>query len=253
MKTKNILIKIVSIIFLAVLTSAYAEDKEKNDGLAQVIMVTAKQGQSEALEEGITKYHKYMSDKKGAWRYQIFRIETGKNTGKYIARSGGHNWADFDATYDWEKKAGKKFKKLIAPHVESAVTSITKTDDEVGMWPENMDGYQYFLLTRWNIRPGMNKEFSDGLKKVDAILKEHKWPNHYAFVDTVSGGYGNFVTLVSPKKSYADMAPKGVKFIDYMNKGMSEEESGAFLKKWGATYKTGEYYMIKYLSEVSKY
>jgi len=59
--------------------------------LARVVLITPKDGQAKALEEAITKYHHYMADKKGAWRYNWYSIVTGPDTGKYIARSRDHN------------------------------------------------------------------------------------------------------------------------------------------------------------------
>jgi len=244
------------LVFLALITGmsfAVAQDKEKNDGLARVVLITPKDGQAKALGEAITKYHHYMADKKGSWRYQWYSIVTGPDTGKFIARSGGHNWADFDAEHDWDEAAGAKFMSEVQPHIADADITITRTDDEVGIWPESMESYQYFSVTRWHIKSGQNKVFNDGLKKIDANLKAGGWPNYYAFVNTVSGGSGNSVILVSPRKSFADMAPKEPSFIDVMNKAMGEEETQAFLAEWGQSYKSGQNQLLKYRSDLSDY
>jgi len=91
------------------------------------------------------------------------------------------------------------------------------------------------------------------LKKVDKILKENDFPNYYSFVDNISGGYGNSVVLVSPRKSFADMAPKEPSFRDIMNKAMGEEETKAFLAEWAKTYKVGQNSLLKYMAEQSDY
>jgi len=49
---------------------AVAQDEEENDGLANVVYITAKDGHEKALEDAITAYHHDMADKPGAWRYQ---------------------------------------------------------------------------------------------------------------------------------------------------------------------------------------
>jgi len=67
-------------VFLALITGmsfAVAQDKVKNDNLARVVLITPKDGQAKALGEAITKYHHYMGDKKGSWRYQWYSIVTG--------------------------------------------------------------------------------------------------------------------------------------------------------------------------------
>jgi hypothetical protein len=240
------LIAVVSLALISCMSYAVAQDEEENDRLARVVLITAKDGHEKALEEAITKYHHYMADKKGAWRYNWYSIMTGPNTGKYIARSGGHNWADFDATHDWDEDAGAKFVSEVQPHIADADIMITQTDDEVGIWPENMEGYQYYSVTKWHIKPGHGNAFNEGLKKVNATLKEGEWPNFYAFVNPVSGGSGNTVTLVSPRKSFADMAPKEPSFYDVMNKAMGEEETTAFLAEWSSTYESGKIELLKY-------
>ena len=227
--------------------------KEKNDGLARVALITAKDGQGKALEEAIVKYHHFMGSKEGALRYQWYSIETGQDTGKYIARSGGHNWADFDAEHDWDKEAGAKFASLVQPHIANAVVTITPNDDELGIWPESLEGYEYFSVSRWHIKPGQGTAFSEGLKKIDAVLKAGNFPSYYNFINTVSGGNGNTVLLVSPKKSFADMAPKEPSFMEVMNKAMGEEETAAFLADWGSTYKSGENMLLRHMAEQSDY
>jgi hypothetical protein len=253
MHYKKILITVAALAMLGSMSIALAQDEEKNDGLARVWLITAKDGQGKALEEAIVKYHHFMGSKKGAFRYNWYSIETGQNTGKYIARSGNHNWADFDAEHDWDEEADAKFASLVQPHIASAVVTITRNDDEVGIWPESLEGYEYFSATRWHIKPGRGNAFSEGLKKIDATLKAGGFPTYYAFADTVSGGEGNTTMLVTPRKSYADMAPKEPSFIEIMNKAMGEEETQTFLADWGATYKSGENMLLHHMAEQSDY
>jgi hypothetical protein len=253
MHFKKILIMIVALAMLSSMSIAIAQDEEKNDGLARVALITAKEGQNKALEEAIVKYHHFMGKKKGAFRYQWYSILTGEDTGKYIARSGGHNWADFDAKHDWDEEAAEKFASLVQPHIASAVISITRTDDEVGIWPESLEGYEYFSATRWHIKPGHGAAFSDGLKKIDETLKAGGFPTYYSFIDTVSGGNGNTTMLVSPRKNFADMAPKEPSFRDIMNKAMGEEETTAFLADWSKTYQAGANMLLHHMAEQSDY
>lgn len=253
MQLKKVFLLFISLALIGGMSYAVAGDEEKNDRLAQVALITAKDGQEKALEEAITKYHHYMADKKGAWRFTWYSIVTGPNTGKYLARSGGHNWADFDAENDWDEEAGAKFESDVAPHIDDLVPWITQSDDELGIWPDSMEGYNYISVTQWHIMPGKGSAFSEGLKKIDAILKDSDFPNYYAFSSAVSGGTGNTVTIVSPKKNFADMAPKEPAFMDIMKKAMGEEEAKEFMAGWGKTFKTGQNQLLKYRPKLSDY
>lgn len=253
MQLKKVFLLFISLALIGGMSNAVAEDEEKNDRLAQVALITAKDGHEKALEEAITKYHHYMADKKGAWRFSWYSIVTGPNTGKYLARSGGHNWADFDAENDWDEEAGAKFESDVAPHIADLVPWIAQMDDEVGIWPENSEGYNLFSITEWHIKPGKGSAFNEGLKKIDAILKDSEFPGYYAFTSAVSGGKGNSITIVSPRKNYADMAPKEPKFMDIMSKAMGEDEARAFMDGWGATFMSGQNQLLEYRPKLSDY
>ena len=253
MYLKKILIMVMALTMICLMSPVVAQDEEKNDGLARVVLITAKDGQNKALEEAITKYHHYMAGHKGSWRYSWYSIETGRNTGKYLARSGGHNWADFDAEHDWDGDAAEKFQTMVAPYIDIAEIKITKNDDEVGMWPESLDGYEYYSVTNWYVKQGHYAAFSKGLKKVNELLNDGGWPNYYAFVNTVSGGKNGELALVSPRKNFADMAAKEPSFIDIMNKAMGEEETQAFLSEWSKTYHTGSNQLLRYRPKLSDY
>lgn len=253
MRFKKILIMTALLALIGSMSHAVAQDEKDNDGLAQVVLITAKDGQAKALEEAITAYHHFMADKEGAWRYQWYSIITGPDTGKYIARSGGHNWEDFDAEHDWDEEAGARFVETVQPHIADADFSIAKTKEDLGKWPESMKGYKYISITHWYVKQGQGRAFNEGLKKIDKALNEGGFPNYYAFASPVSGGRSNQVTLVSPRKSYADMAPKEPSFYDVMNKALGEEETKAFLADWSTTYKSGSNYLLKYRPKLSDY
>ncbi len=253
MQFKKILILLVALALISGMSYAVAQDEEKNDGIAQLVLITAKDGQEKALEEAITSYHHFMADKEGAFRWQWYSIITGPNSGNYIARSGGHNWEDLDATHDWDDEADARFYSEVQPHIASAVFTITRADDELGIWPESMDDYPYISITTWYVKQGKYKAFNDGLKKIDAMLKEGDWPSYYAFSNSVSGGKGNQVTIVSPRKSFADMAPKEPGFFDVLSKAMGEEEAAAFMADFSTTYHVGQNRLVKYRPKLSDY
>ncbi len=253
MQFKKTLIMLVSLALISCMSHAVAQDEEKTDGLAQVVQITARDGHEKALEDAITAYHHYMADKAGAWRYQWYSVVTGPDTGTYLARSGNHNWADFDATHDWDEAADAKFLAEVQPHIADADFFISKGDDELGIWPESMDGYEYFSVTTWHIKQGKAQAFNESLKKIDATLKAGNWPSYYTFSRPVSGGKGNTISLVSPRKSFADMAPKEPKFIDIVNEAMGEEDAAAFLSEFSTTYYVGQNRLLKYRAELSDY
>jgi len=238
---------------LVSMSSAVAQDTEKKTDVAQIALITAKEGQGKALEAAIVEYHHFMATKPGSMRWRWFSVVTGKNTGKYLVRTGNHDWADFDAEHDWDDESDAKFASLISPHIASVAASFTLTDDKLGIWPDNLAEYKLFSVTRWYVRPGRYGDFMKGLTKIDTILKENKFPYPYAVIHNVSGADGNLVSLVIPYKNYADMAPKQPDYMDVMNKAMGDEEAAAFMDEWGSSFKTGDNFLLRYLPEQSDY
>ena len=228
--------------------------EEENDGAANMVYITPKAGQGAALEAAIRDYHLWMGDKEGHWEYNWYAIETGPHTGKYVAYSGGHNWAEFDATYDWEEESNAKFMADVMPLVESFDRRVMQDMDDFAYYPEDWDGYTLFQLNHWYVNPGQNNAFREGLTKIHAALSEGNYEQHFGFQDFVSGGKGNEILLVLPMKGYADFADNDPSFFDLVSEAMGGPEAfQAFMAEWGATYKTGHSYLVRYLPEASDY
>ncbi len=247
------LIVLSTLLSLTAMISVQAAEEESG-GIAQVALITPKAGQEEALVKAITDYHHWIADKPGHWTYRWYKILTGPDTGKYVARSGGHNWADFDAEHDWQEEAGQRFKSNIAPLIENAQTTITEDMKDFAHWPEDFSGYSHFQIQQWYVKNGRYGQFRKGLKKIVDTLKTADYPNYFAFVSVVSGGRGGQITLISPKKGWSDMVDKDPSFVDIMSKELGgEEEFGKFMSEWGDTYKSGRNHTVKYMPGASDY
>jgi hypothetical protein len=227
---------------------------QENDGVATVVTITAKSGHEKELVEAITNYHHWVAKHDGHFEYNWYEIETGPDTGKYIARSGDHNWSDFDAEYDWQDEAGENFAANVAPHIEGATRVITVEMDDFSHWPESFEGYTHFQVEDWYIKNGQYGNFRQGLKKISDTLKAGNFPGYWGFVSVASGGHGNQVTLVTANKGWSDMAEKDPSFFDIMSEALGgPEEFQAFMGDWGATFKTGRSQMVSLMPEASDY
>lgn len=236
------------------LTPVMAQEGEENEGVAIVVRITPKDGQAAALGEAITAYHHWVGGQEGGLRFTWFSVVSGPDTGNYIARSGNHNWADFDAEYDWQEAAGEKFASEVAPHIADTHVMFTVAESDWGIWPENMDDYTLFSVTEWHVRNGHVNDFRSGLSRIDGILKEGGFPGHYAFSRVASGGHGNAFSLVSPRKNFADLSPRDPSFFSIMSEAMDGEEAAReFLAEWSQTFKTGQNFLVRIEPELSDY
>jgi len=246
---------LLSLLLLTIwITPVIAQDTEENEGVAIVVLMTPKDGQAKALGEAITNYHHYMADKEGSLRFSWFSVLSGPDTGSFIARSGNHDWADFDGAYDWQEDADEKFANEVTPHMQDSVIRYTVSEQDWGIWPESLDGYTLFSVTEWHVQPGKINAFRNALTRVDGILKEGGFPNHYSFSRVASGGNGYTLMLASPRKNFADMSPKDPSFFSIMSQAMGGDEAATqFLAEWGSTYATGQNMLVKFEPELSDY
>ena len=235
------------------LLPAQAQEQE-NEGIAQVVFITAKEGHNDALIEAITDYHHMVAKFEGHHEFQWYEILTGPDTGKYIARSGGHNWADFDAEYDWQKEAGEAFAKNVAPHIQEARMHMTAEMKDFSHWPESFDGYTHFQVENWYIHNGQGRAFRKGLKTIVDTLKAANYPNYWGFFSVESGAHGNQVQLVSANRGWSDMSDTDPSFYSIMSEALGGEEAfHTFMNDWSTTFKTGHNQMVKLMPGASDY
>lgn len=250
--TTKLLILTTLLSLIAIVPVQAAE--EENDGIAQEILITPKAGQEKALVEAITKYHHWVADKQGHWTFNWYEILTGPDTGKYIAHSGGHNWSDFDAEYDWQEEADQRFTANVAPLIENSQRTVTRNMDDFGHWPEDFSGYTHIQIQQWYVKNGRYGQFRKGLKKIVDTLKAVNYHNYFGFVSIESGGYEGQITFASLNKGWSDMVEEDPSFFDVMSKELGgEEEFGKFMSEWGDTFKAGGNHMVKYMPGASDY
>ncbi|MCH8227469.1 MAG: hypothetical protein IIC63_03530, partial [Proteobacteria bacterium] len=85
-------------------------------------------------------------------------------------------------------------------------------------------------------------------------LKAANYGSYFAFVSVESGGRGNQITLVSPKKGWSGMQGPDPSFLDIMTETLGgKEEFNNFMSEWGSTFKVGQNQMVRYLPGASDY
>lgn len=250
----NVSMKLAVVLAFTSLCWLFPAHAQNNDGIATTVIIAPKDGQADDLVAAITEYHHYVAQFEGHFEYTWYEILTGPNTGKYAARSGGHNWSDFDAEHDWQAKADEMFANSVAPNIDSAQIIMTEEMSDYMNWPDTFDGYTHFNLENWYIKGGQRGAFLKGLKQIVETLKEGGYPGYFGFYSVVSGGYGGQIQLVSGHKGWSDMTDKSPSFMELMTKKLGgETQVDAFLTQWGSTFKSGENWTVRRLPEASDY
>jgi hypothetical protein len=235
------------------LLPAQAEEPE-SEGIARVVLIKPKEGHGEALLEAITGYHKWVAQFEGHQVYQWYEILSGPETGNYIARTANHNWADFDASHDWQEQAGENFDENVAPHIQDADVWYTQEMRDFSNWPESFDGYTHYNVESWYVKNGQYGKFRRGLKQIVDTLKAEGFSGHWGFFSVPTGGHGGQIELVSANKGWSDMSEPDPDFFSIMSESLGGAEAfDAFMSDWGSTFKSGPSRMVKYMPKESDY
>ena len=248
MKIRNLLVLMLTLTWLLPVA---AQDSEN---IGSMVKITPKAGHDEALITAITDYHKWMANFDGAMRYNWYRVVTGPDTGLYYAFSGGHDWKDFDAEYDWQKESGEVFERNVLPHIEDMDRMMVRTMTDMSHFPESWDGYTHFHLTDWYVNNGQFGAFRAGLKRIVDALKAGGTKNHWGFHWMESGTRAGHIVLFSPTKGWGGLSETDPTFYDIMVKELGGEEAfNTFMADWGDTFRQGASYTVRWMPDASDY
>ncbi|MBE9548700.1 MAG: hypothetical protein IMF09_04775 [Proteobacteria bacterium] len=244
---KALLILLLACMFLS--TAVIAADEEKTDNVAVVWQMDITDGKHQIFEDAIKSFHNLYNKKPGHANWNWYKVETGPDTGQYIARSANHNWADLDAMENiWDDDLGKFWTLNVAPLIENAEKYLTMGDDEIYHWTEGKK-YKFYTLRDMHIKPGM--DFSKHLKVIHETLQKGGFKNDYALSWNISGGYGNSATFVFPAESWADMAEPSPTFAEVMKKNMDEDDFDELLGNYRDSYKTARSRIVRALPDLN--
>ncbi len=247
-KTKTAFILILLTMFLSL--SANAAEDEKTDGIAILWEMEIADGKGDVFRDAIKGFNRLYNKKPGAFKWRWYAVMTGPDTGKYIARSSDHNWADMDAVEDlWDEEMSDFWTLNVAPLIENAERYITQTDDEIVHWTEGKE-YKFFTLQERYVKSW--GDFNKNIKIIHETLQKANFDGDYALHYNISGGRPNAATLVFPATSWADMKGPSPSFEEAMKTQMSEDELEALLETYRKSYKIVSSTMIRYLPEFSE-
>ena len=255
MKTVQTTILALLMINTAALTAqAQTGTVSGDEGISIVVQIDPRLDHEQALEDGVYEYHQWIARQEGAMRYQWYTILSGPDSTHYLARSGEHNWADFDQPSDWRSEGAEKFAELIRPHAQDVHVWYLADEKQWGVWPDNMEDYPLINVSHWHVHPGKVEAFRNGLARIDRILKDGGFPMYYRVSRVVSGGEGYHVVVIVPHRNFADMSPQDPNFMDIMTDAMGGKKAAEdFMAGWNQTYRPGQNYLIQYNARLSDY
>ena len=96
-----------------------------------------------------------------------------------------------------------------------------------------------------NLKNGSNEKFDESIEKIVKILKDNNWPRSFAFIYPVAGDT-NRMSIVTPYKNYAEMAPPEVSIFKFVSDHLkSEKKAQKLFDDFSSGIESSSYYIYK--------
>ena len=220
--------------------------------IAQIYVMTPKMGMGAEFQTALRQHVQWRAENGDPWTWDVYEVVNGENIGTFIARSGDHEWADFD-TYDagFGPRGGTNFSETVGPLLEDVTNQITMTDTANAQWPENADDYVMLQLITLHLKPAHEQEFRQLTGKFHEAILKTNWPAHYAWTYPLSGGMGPTATLVLPFRNWADLEEPETPFPAMLAQAYGDEEATEILTAYSNCYTHFETSIVRFRPELS--
>jgi len=191
---------------LVVLLAVPVAAQQESGTLAQEYWMKVKPGMGGEFEKGYRAHNEWHRNN-DAWPWETWQILVGENVGSYVIRTGGHDWADFDANAQTLADGGKDFGDNVIGSVESINSRVVNLLPEASSWPEGMDRPALVTVLEYRIRYSVAADFLHAIRKINQGLKKSASPSRRAaWFEVIRGGTEEpTYVLVFPHQGWSDM------------------------------------------------
>ncbi len=219
--------------------------------VATLWVMWPKSGQEQQFEAAIKEHAAWRKTAGEGFTWQIYQPVVGSDLNHYVVRSGEHTWKDMDTQAAWsmQAKADAAFNGSVGPYLDRAEHYFSETDTKHSHWIESPD-YKYYGVSSYSMKPGTYADRMDAMSKIQKAVDDEKWPYAYEISHSI-GGKGT-MDIVTPMKSYAEMAEPDPSLMSILAKSLgSEAAAAATMKQFGGTIESTEYTVYAHRPDLS--
>ncbi len=208
-------------------TSVTAQDEEPGT-LARGFTVTVSPKNVLAFEEAYKKHIEWHAKKEDKWTWDTWQVAAGEDVGRYVIRTPGHHWADFDSPpFGMEDR--DHFLEHCAAYVDSVSSVFTDVMSDVSKLPAPDAKIPLITVIEMRIAPGGVMDFMHAITRIHEAIAESNWPAEYVWLTQMHGGEGPTFYLVLLHKNWADAAEPEVPFPAMLEGALGRPEATAVL------------------------
>ena len=206
------------------------------------------------FQAALEKHVKDRIEHEDPWSWGIYQVVSGEDYGDFYIRSGGHDWADFDA-YDqgFGSEAGLHFQVAVGPLVKDVEQWITQEDTAHSRLPAETEWPDINLIsvTTYHLQPGMEREFNDLIGTIHGAIEGADWPVRYAWADMVAGTGGPQKVLAIFHENWADFEEPETPFYQMLQDELGEDEAQDVMERFGDTFRYVENSVLRWRKDLS--
>jgi hypothetical protein len=141
------------------------------------------------------------------WAWYTWQVVVGQDFGRYVVRSNGHHWREFDARAELDRLARADLMATVARHVVSISSVLDSFEPAISNWPADLERPSLVAVTRYELTFGGSREFVTAVEKIHRAVLDKDPSRHYGWLTTVAGAAGPTMTLAVPHASWSDFEP----------------------------------------------
>lgn len=247
------LVGFVALLFsITALADAHEEDR---GAISDVWIFAIKRGMESDFTTAMKEHIAVRKEMGEPRTWYGYRAEVGHHPGLVMYRSTPMSYADHDAYLASDLDAlGEIFSEKIDPLVDHYHHYIDSYDWKNSHWPDGKttEGPLFTEVSRkW--KPGGGYASNQARKKMSQIALKNGWADKgYEWLWVNRTGGNPMQAIVFPRANYAEMAPTGDDFSEWLAEQVgSEEEAGKILETWLSGYSETSITIWRYDPEIS--
>ena len=147
------------------------------DRVCEINVTTPKPGAAKMFEEGRKKHNEFHRTEKDKNSIQVWSITTGPNTGSYLTAVCGMTWKEMDGHDAFDQKDVADIARTMPDTIGSTQQSyyVFRTDLSSAGAPDGTPS-KMMTVTHFFVKPSGMTSFVDSVKRINAAMKQTKYP-----------------------------------------------------------------------------
>lgn len=242
-----------AVLLLTSLSGAPPDAQAQQDGLAEIILVKARSGHSQAFEQGVRGHFAEARRQQTPHAWLTWEIMTGPNTGAYYVGTFDHTWADFDIRPADPDAMQASFMENIEPHVESAEAGFWMSRDDLSYGAEPEEGAPPAFEQIFWIKPTMAGafEWEELVRELVAAAEAADWSMDWGAFQLVNGGELPQFVIAIPGNSFADFEEPSPNMMEMLAQHVGQQRAMEIFERFGQLTEWEKSEMIAWREDLS--